>query len=213
MVVVQLLAAHENAPRQDVAGIVQAFEIAVAQRVADSVDHTGRPYRNPQHLYGPDPDAIDTEQQQVDDRHQHNAQAFIGGVQTTLDPVVRRPLPVAFQRLGGGRPGIELGALEQHRTEPEHHRAVGILAGFALGVMLTVNGRPRLGVLGRGQPQPEPEHVLQYRVQVQRVVGGVAVQIEGDADNGHVGHAQRYQNQLGDREVEETVEPHGAFCP
>jgi hypothetical protein len=28
-----------------------------------------------------------------------------------------------------------------------------------------------------------------------------------------VGHAQRYQNQLGDREVEETVEPHGAFCP
>src|ERR1700712_4381330 len=54
VVVVQLFAADDDAPRHDVARRVDRFEIAVAPPVADAIDDAGGGDRDPQHLDGPD---------------------------------------------------------------------------------------------------------------------------------------------------------------
>ena len=57
VVVVQLFAANQDAPGQDIGGRVAALEVAVAQRMAQTVDDTGGEHRDPHHLNRPDGDA------------------------------------------------------------------------------------------------------------------------------------------------------------
>ena len=54
------------------------------------------------------------------------------------------------------------------------------------------------------------EEVLERRVQFQCTVRRVAVQVDRDADDGHVRHQQGDCDQLPDRQVKKTVVPHGS---
>ncbi|MNT12482.1 hypothetical protein D3C72_1474090 [compost metagenome] len=72
MVVMQLLAADQNAPRHDIRGSVIWRVRAVAPVVADAVDHARGEERDPQHLYCPDAQSDRAEQHQVDRQHEAN---------------------------------------------------------------------------------------------------------------------------------------------
>ncbi len=90
MVVVQLLAADDDAPGHDVAARVLAGEIAVAPVVADAVDDAGGGDRDPHHLHRPDRGADRPEQHDVDDQHQAAALPRVARIDVALDPVVGR---------------------------------------------------------------------------------------------------------------------------
>ena len=209
MVVMQLFATDDDAPRHQVGRCVAAFEVAIADRMPQAVDHTGGPERDPHHLDRPDGDADGAEQQHVDNAHEGHAQQRIAGIELAFDPVVRAVLAVDAQGLGVFRLGaVQLGTFAQHGGQALDHRAVRVIDGFALGVVLAVDGRPLAGVLAGGQPQPETEEMLECRVQFQRAVRGVAVQVDGDADDGDMGHHQGDCHQLPGRQIEKTVVPH-----
>jgi hypothetical protein len=57
-------------------------------------------------------------------------------------------------------------------------------------VVLAVDGGPFLGDHAGRHPQPEAEEMRGNRMQVQRAMGRVAVQVDGDAGDGDVGHHQ-----------------------
>jgi hypothetical protein len=73
---------------------------------------------------------------------------------------------------------------------------VRILFGIALGVVLAVDRSPFLGDLAGGEPQPETEKMTRDRVQLQRAVRLVAVQVDRDADDRDVGTARVYEKYL-----------------
>ena len=181
VVVVQLFAADDDAPRHDVARRVDGFEVAIAPVVADAVDDAGGGDRDPQHLDGPDRGAGGTEQRQVDDHHQRDALPLEAAVEVALDPVVRRAVAELGDRLLVLRLGaVHLGAGQQHGLDAAGDRAVRVVDRLALGVVLAVDGGPFLGDHARGQPQPEAEEVRRDRAQVQRAVRLAAVQEDRD---------------------------------
>nr|GFB59509.1 hypothetical protein [Tanacetum cinerariifolium] len=59
-----LFAADQDAPRHQIGRGIAALEVAIADRMTQTVDHASRPDRNPHHLDGPDGDADDAEQRQ-----------------------------------------------------------------------------------------------------------------------------------------------------
>ncbi len=79
--------------------------------------------------------------------------------------------------------------------------AVGVVGGFALGVVFAVDGGPLAGVHAGGEPEPEAEKVLERRVQLKRAVRRVAVQVHCDADDGNVRQDKRDCNQLPHRQI------------
>ena len=103
VIVVQLFTTNQDTQRRDVAGVIGAFEIPIAQVMADTIDHAGSPYRNPHHLDRPDPDAVHPEQRQVDHCHQGNTQGLVPAVEVALDPVFRGALAIALKGFRGGR--------------------------------------------------------------------------------------------------------------
>jgi hypothetical protein len=90
---------------------------------------------------------------------------------------------------------------------------MGIVDGFALGVVFAVDGGPLAGVLRRGQPQPEAEEVFQAGIELERAMGRITVQIDSDPNNGHVGHQQRDCHQLPGGQIKKTVVPHRLYGP
>ena len=184
------------------------------QCVAQAVDHAGRPERNPHHLHGPDGDTDGAEQQQVDDGHQCNAAQLVARIEVALDPVLRAVLAINAQGFGVARLfPVQLGALAQYRAQAFVNRAVRVVGGFAFGVVFAMDGGPLACVLRRGQPQPEAEEVLERAVELQCPVRGVAMQVDRDADNGHMGHQQSDADQLPGRQVEQAVVPHRCKNP
>lgn len=161
VVVVQFLPGDQQAPGQQVGRGVSAFEVAVADRVPQAVDHAGGPQGNPQHLEPPDGESERAEQAQVEQRHEGDTGIGKAGVEAALDPVVRTVLAVEAQgfRILRLAP-IQFGPPAQNGEQALVPRAVGVVDGFALGVVLAVDGRPLAGVHGRGQPQPETEEML-----------------------------------------------------
>ena len=73
---------------------------------------------------------------------------------------------------------------------------MGIVRGFALGVVLAVDRDPLLGDHAGGQPQPEAEEVAHPGVQVQRPMGLSAVQKNGDGNDGNVSQDQAGEDRL-----------------
>ena len=164
--------------------------------MADAVDHASGEQRNPHHLHRPDGHTGEAEQNHVGQCHQHNAEHGEAAVDVALDPVIRAAGAVLVQGFLVQRFGlVELRAFAQYFADAKYLRAVRVFLAIAVGVMLAMNGGPGAGVHARGQPQPETEEVFQHRVQFQRAVGGIAVQIDGDADDGHMGQGQGDQHQ------------------
>jgi hypothetical protein len=71
---------------------------------------------------------------------------------------------------------------------------MGILYRLALGVVLAVYGGPLFSDLAGGQPQPEPEKMRWERMQVERAMRLVTVQVNRHADHRDVRQKQSEQN-------------------
>jgi hypothetical protein len=73
-----------------------------------------------------------------------------------FQPVVGRAVAVLVEGfLFSAFVTIKLRTFEQDFADAENHRAVRIVDGLALGVMLAVDGGPGLGGHTGGAPQPE----------------------------------------------------------
>ena len=121
--------------------------------MADTVDDARREERNPRHLHGPDRQADETEQREIDDHHGRDAGDGVRRVYVTLHPVVGRALAESFERFGIFRfQLVQIGALPHHLSDAEHDRAVRIVGRFAARVVLAVNSGPLLGLHAGGQP-------------------------------------------------------------
>ena len=192
MIVVQLLAADQDAPRDDVGRRVGGREVAVAPVVADAVDDAGRHDRDPRHLHRPDRRAERAEQHEIDGEHQADALPRIARVEVALDPVVGRALAVPVERVLVLRLGtVELGAAEEHLANAARLRAVRVLGGLALRVMLAVDRGPLLRHHPGREPEPEPEEVGDRGVQVERAMRGMPVQVDRDRGDRDVRQRKR----------------------
>ena len=206
VVVVQLFAADQDAPRRDVGAGVMRLKVAVAPIVSSAVDDASRRDRDPGHLHSPDGQAQETKQTDVDDQHQGHALPGKAGVQVALDPVVGCAVAIALEGVQVfGFFAVQLCAREQHGFDAVHMGAMGVFGLLALGMVFAVNGRPLLGHLAGGQPQPETEKVRGNGVQVQSAVRLVTVQVNRDAGDGDVGQGQGDQHHLPPRQIEQAV--------
>src|SRR3989344_5838491 len=187
MIVVQLLAADQDAPREDVGAGVADLVIAVAPVMADPVDDAGRKDRNPDHLDRPDGNTDRAEQRHVDHEHQDQAFPAMARVRVALHPVIRRAVAVLLHRFEIVRLfAIKFRALPHHRAYAELPGAVRIVRCFHLGVMLAMDGGPFFRDHAGGQPQPEAEEVTDNGMKIERPMGLMTVQIDGDSGDGDV---------------------------
>ena len=189
VVVVQLLAAHDQPPRHQVGRGVGRLEIAVAAPVAEAVDDTGGPERDPRHLQRPDRDADHAEQAKADQRQQGRPRGRPARVEMAFDPVVGRADAVGRQvaRIRGCLL-VKIHAAPQDRTDAVHLRAVRVLGGLAFRVMLAVHGDPLPGHHARRQPAPETEDMRDGRMEIDAAVRLAAVQVQGDGGDRGLRH-------------------------
>jgi len=73
---------------------------------------------------------------------------------------------------------------------------MGVIHGFAFGVVLAVNGGPLFSDHASGKPEPETEKMGCNRMQIQRTVCLAAVQKNSDASDSDVRHSQGKQHNL-----------------
>lgn len=73
---------------------------------------------------------------------------------------------------------------------------MGIIDGFAFGVVLAVNGSPFFGHHAGGQPQPKTKEMRGNWMQVERTMRLAAVQENSNARNRNVGYRQGKQHNL-----------------
>jgi hypothetical protein len=74
VVVVELFAPDQDAPRDDVAARVRRLKGAITPEMANAIDHACREERDPQHLHGPDRRADEAEEHEIDDQHERDAE-------------------------------------------------------------------------------------------------------------------------------------------
>jgi hypothetical protein len=82
---------------------------------------------------------------------------------------------------------------------------MGIVNGFAFGMVFTVNRRPSTGLHASANPQPETKKVGNNRVKIKGTVGLVPVQVERDSSKRHLHKNKRVDHQPGDRKIEQTA--------
>src|SRR6266446_9593776 len=192
MIVMELFAADQDAPRHDIAARVFAQEIAVAPVVSDAIDDARGGDRYPRHLNRPDGRPDRTEQREVD--YQHKAAALPGKrrVDIALYPVVRRAETVFLKRFQILRfVAIQLSPLPEHLLDASGLGAVRVVIRLDLRVMLTVDGNPLLGQHPGREPEPETEKVTDHGVQVEAAVRLGSMQVYRDRRNGHVRQRER----------------------
>src|SRR5687768_12090806 len=113
------------------------------------------------------------------------------GVDIALQPVVRSTVVIPFHGLHilGFFP-VELGTFSQYFIDTEHLGAMGIVRGFALGVVFTVYCRPFLCNHAGSKPQPEAKKMAGQGMQLQRAVSLMAMEIYCYACDGYMGEAK-----------------------
>jgi hypothetical protein len=104
---------------------------------------------------------------------------------------------------------VEEHAAPQHAGKPEHLGAVRIFGRVALCMVLAVHRRPLLRDHAGGKPQPEAKEMAGHRMQLQRTMGLVAVQEDGDRGNGDVRERQRHQHGTPPWKIENSGEQDG----
>src|SRR5215831_16494887 len=146
--------------------MVGGFEIAISPPVAETVDHTGREKRNPRHLNQPHHKSPHTEEEKIRDEGEGRSKQAEWLVDATFDDVVRGALSVLFDEgLIVSRGVIERGAVEHDAPDPVDDRAVRILVGIDVSVMVTVHRHPLARWHRSPHPEPESHEVLHYRVE------------------------------------------------
>src|SRR5258707_4247144 len=154
--VVHPLPADDDAPGNVVRTRFLGRPVAVSPEVADAVDDTRRPERDPSDLRNEDQRARnDAEQHDVGGAHQSDAEYREAGVDVALEPVVGRPVAIAGHRVAVvGFFYVQEHAGPEHAIDPDLLRTVRIFSGFAFGVVLAVNRSPLLRYHARRHPQP-----------------------------------------------------------
>ncbi|MNM53407.1 hypothetical protein D3C81_645100 [compost metagenome] len=194
VVVVQLFAADPERPGRQVGRGVCRFKIAVTPPMAEAVDHSRRPERNPRHLDRPQGDARQAEQHGVDREQQHRPEVGVRGVDMALDPILRRAAPVLFD-IGTLRAcfAVQLHAAPEHLADALGDRAVRVVLGFHLGVVLAMDGHPFAGDHRGGQPHPEAEEMRDQRMEIHAAMRLAAVQVQGHREDGELGEHQQHR--------------------
>jgi len=197
MVIVQLLAADENADGDNIGGGMGTVEIAVALVMADAVDDARGAHRNPQHLHAPDGRADRTEHQHVRNQQQADPLPGIPRINVAFQPVDGGAGAVALQRRRDARLApIQFRSLQQDLADPEQLRAVRIALFFAVRVVLAMNRDPLARDHAGGEPEPEAEYVGHRGVQLERAVGLASVQVDRHRDNRQMGGEQGVADDL-----------------
>src|SRR5512144_1857432 len=126
--------------------------------MADAVDDSSGPERNPHHLDAPyDRPNKEAEQVDVDTEHKDDAKRVPSGKHMPLEPVVRSSLSILLENSGLlNRLPIVEGTLEDDVPQSFEKRAVRIALTVSKSVMLSVTGNPLLRDDRRRQPQPQP---------------------------------------------------------
>ena len=99
----QFLATDDQAPGQDITRRIGGLVIAITPIVADAIDHTRRPERDPHHLHRPQHQAGGTEQRDIKHRHQRDADIWKARVYVPLEPVIRCQVTIAIEGFLLGR--------------------------------------------------------------------------------------------------------------
>src|SRR6202011_2486718 len=168
MIVMELFAANQDAPRHDIAARGLAQENAVAPVVSDAIDDARGGDRDPRHLNRPDRRPDRTEQREVD--HQHQAAALPGKrrIDIALYPVIGRAETIFLERFLILRfVAIQLRTLPEHLLDASGLRAMRVVVRLDLRVMLAMDGHPLLGQHAGREPEPETEEVTDCRVEVE----------------------------------------------
>ena len=101
VVVVELLAAEPDRDRRDVTALILDVEVPVSNRVTNTIDDSRCPERNPYHLHAPD-ERSDEESEEINvgEQHDENANPVQPRQHIPLEPVVRRPFAVLLENAG-----------------------------------------------------------------------------------------------------------------
>ena len=113
VVVVQLLATDNRCKGHDIGRRVLGLEVAIAPKMSDAIDHTGRQHRDTEHLQRENGNTGKPEQQELDSGQRHHAQHTKAAVQMSLNRVIRRSMTKLVEH--GAVRGcltIELGTFE-----------------------------------------------------------------------------------------------------
>ena len=181
MIVVQFFTCNQDAPRHNIGRSIRALEITIAPVMADAVDDARGEQWRPGHLHSPDCQANRTEQCNINQRHQRDAQGGMAAVDVALDPVIRTTRAITINTLAlCGGDFVRFRALPEDLLEALYLRTVRIIGCFTNRVMLAVDGCPFSGDHAGGQPQPETEKMLEHGMQIHRPVRRVTVQIHRD---------------------------------
>ena len=183
MIVVQLLAADEEAPRREVRRHVGRFEVAIAPPVAETVDDAGR-QNGIQIICSAEiatPWMPNSAMLMMNIRSGPNIRA---AVQVSLEPVGRcADAVLVHRRLVVRGDAIQIHALQHHGLDAEHLRAMRIFLGLALGVVLAMDRDPFLGHHAGRNPRPETEEVGERRMEIDAAVRLAAMQVQGHGKN------------------------------
>ena len=113
-------------------------------------------------------------------------------VETAFNPVIGGAITVLIDDvLAFGIDAIELRTLGQDLADAVGDRAMGVFHGLHRRVMFTVHRCPLAGIHAGRQPQPQAEKMGGQRVQINRAMGLIAMQIDGDAGGGDLGKNKR----------------------
>ena len=205
VIIVQLFAADEDAPRYNVGAGVLGLKIAIAPPVADTIDDACGKERYPHHLHRPDGNADGAEQDGVYHQHRADADAIMYAVDMVFQPVVGRAVTVVFQCFFiRAFDAVQLRALQQQFANAEDLRAVRIFNRFAFRVVLAVNRGPGFGGHARAGPQPEAKEMADHRMQIQRAMRGVTMQVNRYRSDSDMGKSQRCEYVTPPRQVEQS---------
>jgi hypothetical protein len=115
-------------------------------------------------------------------------------IDVPLHPVVGRAPAVLLEvGLVGGRGPVEFGAFEEHLADAGDLRAVRILLGLAMGVVLAMHRDPFARDHAGADPVPETQEVRDGRVEIHPAMRLAAVQVQGDGENRELGGHQHVQ--------------------
>ena len=88
---------------------------------------------------------------------------------------------------------VQVDAVPQYGADSGDGRAVRVVTGLAGRMVFAVHRDPLPGRHASGQPEPEPEEVLNQRIQAQSAVSLLAVQEKRHRHNGDVGQPQNQE--------------------
>jgi hypothetical protein len=188
VVVVQLLAADENAPRHNVRARVVRRPVAITEPVSETVDDTRCKEWNPQRLGKKNQAAgVNAEEKQIRSAHQDHSGTRVLRVDVPLQPIVRRTVSITPYSIRVVRfLDVEQNPAPQHAVDAEQLRAVRIAQTIPMGMVLPMDGNPFARDHPCREPDPQAEHVARHRVQLESAVRLMPVQKKRHTHDCHV---------------------------